>query len=132
MNIIDKVGWIHVEKRTLLLVRSKGKDMFYFPGGKREEGESDLESLARELKEELGIDLQLETAHYFGTFRAEAHGQEVPTHVEAILYTGAFDGKLEPQSEIEEMAWFSHADFNRLTPLARQVVTELWETGMID
>lgn len=46
------------EGRVLLAQRLPGKHlagMWEFPGGKREEGESPLDALARELREELGI-----------------------------------------------------------------------------
>ncbi|WP_222853731.1 hypothetical protein [Fodinicola acaciae] len=39
---IDSLAWIHVRDRRLLSVRTRGKDKFYPPGGKREPGESDV------------------------------------------------------------------------------------------
>lgn len=45
---IDKIAWIHLEQRRLLTARNAGRDRFYLPGGKREPGESDLETLVRE------------------------------------------------------------------------------------
>ena len=39
----------------LLVARSKGKALFYIPGGKRDEGESDHETLCREIDEELDV-----------------------------------------------------------------------------
>jgi len=35
----------------VLSTRSKGKDTYYLPGGKRESGESDLDTLEREIDE---------------------------------------------------------------------------------
>ena len=37
---IDKLGWIYIKNKKLLGVRSKGKDVYYIPGGKRERGET--------------------------------------------------------------------------------------------
>ena len=54
---IDKLAWIHIKEKQLLSTRSKGKEAYYLPGGKREPGESDAAALIRELKEELGIDV---------------------------------------------------------------------------
>ncbi|MGC9551516.1 NUDIX domain-containing protein, partial [Vibrio metoecus] len=46
------LAWVLIQDGKLLAVRSKGKALFYFPGGKREAGESDEEALIREIKEE--------------------------------------------------------------------------------
>jgi len=60
MRRIDHKGIYGVLKKenSILLVRkSRGpyKGLFDFPGGRKEEGESDEEALVRELKEETGI-----------------------------------------------------------------------------
>ncbi|MEK6909452.1 MAG: NUDIX domain-containing protein, partial [Candidatus Aenigmatarchaeota archaeon] len=75
MDIIDKLAWVRIEDRKILVTRSKGKDVWYIPGGKREQGESDQEALIREIREELSVDLILETIKYVGTFKAQAHGK---------------------------------------------------------
>ncbi len=50
---IDKIAWVSITQGQLLCARSKGKDIFYLPGGKREPGESDADTLLREIDEEL-------------------------------------------------------------------------------
>jgi 8-oxo-dGTP diphosphatase len=59
--MIDKLAWCCIKDKRLLGARSKGKNIYYIPGGKREEGESDHEALIREIKEELSVDLKPET-----------------------------------------------------------------------
>lgn len=49
----DKLAWIYIKNRKILSTRSKGKNVWYIPGGKREKGESGKEALIREVKEEL-------------------------------------------------------------------------------
>ena len=44
---VDALGWVRIENRRLLGVRTSGKNSFYLPGGKREPGESDLDALPR-------------------------------------------------------------------------------------
>jgi 8-oxo-dGTP diphosphatase len=132
MRIIDKLAWIHIKDRKVLFLRSKGRDMFYFPGGKREPGETDLQALARELKEELDIDLKSETAQYVGTFKALAHGQKEPTEVQSACYSGEYDGKFAPQAEIEELAWLLRSDREKLTPLGVLLLEHLYSIGKID
>lgn len=43
MDLIDKIAWIFVKDRKILCTRNQGKDVWYFPGGKREVGESDTD-----------------------------------------------------------------------------------------
>jgi 8-oxo-dGTP diphosphatase len=65
---------IRKEGRVLVTQRKPGRHLglsWEFPGGKVEEGESDHEALARELREELGIHVEIttkcfETKHRYG------------------------------------------------------------------
>ena len=52
---IDTVAWVHLDSGRVLCARPRGKDIFYVPGGKREGGESDLQTLLREIAEELTV-----------------------------------------------------------------------------
>jgi 8-oxo-dGTP diphosphatase len=70
MKSIDKVAWILLKEGRILGARSKGKDKFYIPGGKREAGESDNETLIREIREELSVEIIPASIAYFGTFSA--------------------------------------------------------------
>jgi len=65
---IDKLAFLHIKNGRLLLARSQGKDTYYIPGGKREDGETDQAALIREVKEELSVDLQPDTIQYVETF----------------------------------------------------------------
>ena len=47
-GVIDKIAWIHLDDGKILSTRSRGKDVYYLPGGKREPGETDLDTLVRE------------------------------------------------------------------------------------
>ena len=51
--MIDTVAWVHLENGRILCARPRGKGVFYVPGGKREGAESDLQTLLREITEEL-------------------------------------------------------------------------------
>uniref|UniRef100_UPI000AB7DCFD NUDIX domain-containing protein n=1 Tax=Peterkaempfera griseoplana TaxID=66896 RepID=UPI000AB7DCFD len=55
--LIDTVAWVRLEGGRILCARSRGKDVFYIPGGKREGTESDLQTLLREVEEELAVAL---------------------------------------------------------------------------
>jgi len=131
MKIIDKLAWIHLENHKILSTRSKGKDTFYIPGGKREAGESDHETLLREIKEELSVDLKKETLVHFGNFEAQAHGHAEGILVKMTCYTGAFKGTLEPAAEIEEMQWLDSSDMNKISPVDKIIFKYLKDRNLI-
>ena len=101
MPHIDKLAWIEIQNRKVLVARSRGKDRFYIPGGKREVGESDVEALRREIQEELHVELLEESLEYVGLFSAQAHGHPEGVLVQMRCYTGQYSGNLTPDSEIE-------------------------------
>ncbi|MDC0711197.1 NUDIX domain-containing protein [Stigmatella sp. ncwal1] len=120
---IDKIAWIHLANGRILTARSKGKDTYYLPGGKRDPGETDLDTLAREIEEELSVRIKPETISHLGTFEAQAHGKADGVQVRMACYTADFDGELKPASEIEELAWLTYADRDRVS-LVSQIIFE--------
>ena len=75
MSLIDKLAWIEIQDKSILLAKSRGKNIFYIPGGKRETGETDEQALCREIKEELNVNIDKNTLKHLGVFEAQAHGQ---------------------------------------------------------
>ena len=113
MKIIDKLAWIEIQDRKILSTKTRGKDTFYIPGGKREEDESDFDALIREISEELTVDLDPSTLELFGVFEAQAHGKTDGVIVRMTCYTGSYSGNLKANAEIEEVVWFTHKDKER-------------------
>lgn len=70
MTEMDKVALIEIRNRKILSTRSKGKSKYYIPGGKRVNNETDEQTLVREIKEELSVDIVPGSLKYVGTFRA--------------------------------------------------------------
>jgi len=131
MKIIDKLAWIHIENKKILSTRSKGKDTFYIPGGKREVDESDHTALIREIKEELSVDLKAETLVHFGNFEAQAHGHSEGVLVKMTCYSGDFEGTLKPAAEIEEMEWLDTSDVGRISPVDKIIFKYLNERNLL-
>jgi 8-oxo-dGTP diphosphatase len=126
MTTIIKSALIDIEDKGVLMVRSKGKTMFYFPGGKVNSMETIEDALVRECKEELDIDVDKASLQQIGgTFSAIADGSHKT--VECDCFRGRYTGTLKPSSEIEEMRRFSWDEVHLLTPLAVQVFTYLHE-----
>lgn len=102
LKTIRKVGLAAVESGHLLVVRKRGGALFILPGGKPEGKELDLETLNRELHEELGC--AVAHTRFEGAFTDEA-AEMSDTLVVVRLYAGTLVGTPQPAAEIEEMAW---------------------------
>ncbi len=131
-EVIDSVSWVLVRGRRLLTVRTRGKDKFYLPGGKREAGESDVECLCREVGEELGVDLDPRSFSLFSVLDELADGYSDGRRVHMTAYTARYGGRLRPGREIAELAWLGSADTHRCPPAGRRVLGVLAERGEID
>jgi 8-oxo-dGTP diphosphatase len=121
--VIDTVAWVRLEHSRILCARPREKDIFYIPGGKREGAETDLQTLRREIAEELTVTLLPETVRHVRTYEA---GQ-----VRMSCYTGEYAGTLAPSSEIDELAWFSYADRDRVPPVDQLLFDDLKASGQL-
>jgi 8-oxo-dGTP diphosphatase len=88
----------------VLLVRKRSSSIFIQPGGKAEPNEQLLSTLARELNEELGVELDIASAVYLGEFEDVAVN-EPGRRVRANAFACSISGIPAPQAEIEELAW---------------------------
>jgi 8-oxo-dGTP pyrophosphatase MutT (NUDIX family) len=132
MKEIDKIAFIYLKDGKILSTLSKGKDTYYIPGGKRENEETDEETLIRECKEELSIDIKKSTIKYYGTFKAQAHGKSEGIIVKMTCYTAEFDGELEASSEIQEMTWLDYSNLNvKISPVDELIFKDLYDKNLI-
>ncbi|HLN18578.1 MAG TPA: NUDIX domain-containing protein [Patescibacteria group bacterium] len=131
-KIIDKLAWIYIKERKILSTLSKGKDKFYIPGGKRNNGETNQEALAREILEELSINLIPDTVNYFGKFEAQAHGKAEGIIVRMTCYTGEYSGELKADNEIEKIVWLQYNDKVNCSPVDNIIFDYLKEKNLID
>jgi 8-oxo-dGTP diphosphatase len=126
----EKVAWVLVRGNRVLVTRSHGRDRFYFPGGHREPGESDSETLVREIDEELQTAIDSGSMVHFGTFEiGEGHPDHDPFRM--ICYTADHRGELTPSREIAEKAWFCYADRDRVSAVDEMAFDALHETGRL-
>ena len=128
---IDKIAYIHTENGKVLISRSKGKTKYYFPGGKREIGETDEETLIREISEELNVKIIPSTIQYVGTFKAQADGYAEGVIVKMTCYRADFEGDAMPSNEIEEIKWLNFSDIDSVSEVDKIIFQFLKEEGTL-
>ncbi len=131
-QFIDKLAWIYIKNRKILSTRSRGKDVWYIPGGKREERESDQQALVREVREELNVDLYREKIQLYGIFEAQAHGEPEGTIVRMTCYTGEFLGVFEARAEVEAFGFLSYKDKDISSEVDKLIFEDLKKKNLID
>ena len=114
------------QRGHVLLVRKRGTESFMQPGGKREPGESDLDALARELREELGCGVVPGSTKKLGVFEAPA-ANEPGQRVQATIYAAELSGGIACQAEIEDHTWIDPREpgDTPLAPLTRDTILPL-------
>lgn len=131
MKIIDKIAFIYLKDKKILSTLSKGKDTYYISGGKREGEEKDEETLIRECKEELTIDIIKDTIKYYGTFEAQAHGKSEGILVKMTCYMADFKGEIKASSEIQEIRWLDYSNLDIISPVDKLIFKDLYEKDLI-
>ena len=98
------------------------------PGGEIEEGESPVQAAIREVKEELGVEVELVRLLYFDEFPADSNG--------VIWTAGLFQGRNHEQPEIKEpkkcsaIGWFSRDELGDI-PLASFTRSDFLRIGWL-
>ena len=124
MKIRHRVAAIIIQANKVLLVKGKGYPELWTPGGKMDEGETEKETLRRELKEEVDLDLQTNT--FFKEYFLKS-----PYNLDYMTKTRCFlakvKGKPKPGHEIEKVVWYGKEDFEN----KRYKMLEENEKGLI-
>lgn len=131
-TVIDKLAYLYVEDKKILVTLSKGKDKWYIPGGKREDKETDQIALIREVKEELSVDLKSDTIKYYATFTAQAHGKPKGILVQMTCYFAEFLGELKPDSEIEAIDFFKYHQKEQTGYVDQIIFDQMFQDGLIE
>lgn len=131
LQTIDKIAFIHLKDQQILMALSKNNDTYYIPGGKRETGESDQETLIREIKEELGVEIIPNTIKYYGTFEAQAHGKTTGTMVKMTCYEAKFTGQILASSEIQDLAYYTYAQKDLTGPVDQIIFEDLKKKNLL-
>lgn len=129
---IDKIAFIETRNGQVLSTKSKGKTKYYIPGGKRELGESDAQTLTREIAEELNVKIDIDTIEYVGTFKAQSDGAKDGVLVKMTCYKAKYKGNMKPTSEIEEIRWLNYKDLDIISAVDKKIFKFLKERGELE
>ena len=129
---IDKIALIKIKDGQVLSTRSKGKINYYFPGGKREAGETDEQTLIREIREELSVEIIPNSYKYIGTFKAQSDGMKDGIIVKMTCYSADFTGILNANNEIEEIKWLNYADIDTVSAVDKIIFDFLKDKGELE
>ncbi|AKS41078.1 NUDIX hydrolase [Wenzhouxiangella marina] len=91
-------------QERVLLVRKRGSEIYIQPGGKPDAGEAPLDTLERELREELDVTMDRAQALCLGRFEDEAvHEPDARVRTESWLVQ--VQGEPRASAEIEALRW---------------------------
>jgi 8-oxo-dGTP pyrophosphatase MutT (NUDIX family) len=131
--MIRTAALAHVRDRRLLQARSAGKEVFYMAGGKIDPGETPVQALCREVREELGV--AVTAFRELGVFECEAYGHAPGTGLHMTCFTAELTGEPRPASEVAELRYFTvseYAAMPHVAPGSMLVFRRLHELGLID
>ncbi|MGN4048365.1 NUDIX hydrolase [Pseudomonas sp. SM4] len=114
-----------------LLVRKRGTTAFMQPGGKIEAHELPVHALARELEEELNLQIDPAQATFLGQFSAPA-ANEPGFVVQADLFLLTINVVVSPAAEIEEVIWIDPTTDGDvvLAPLTRDKILPFYRASL--
>ena len=95
-------------------------------------GESDKQTLVREVSEELTVNIIPDTIEYVGTFRAQSDGAKEGVMVKMTCYKAQYNGTFHPNMEIEEIRWLDSNDTDRISEVDKLIFRHLVSIGELN
>lgn len=122
-------GCIIINDNKVLLVYEKNREFWGFPKGHMEEGENEIETALREVKEEVGLDVQIDTEKRY-TLNYIIRDEIDKT---TVLYVATPQNEkiVIQESEIEKIKWCDFEEalntltFNDWKEMFKKVIKDL-------
>lgn len=117
-----RVAGIVIKDNKILLLKGRGYEELWTPGGKVDGDETSEECLRREFKEEVGVEIT--DIKFYKEYNTASFYDNVP--LIEIIYLVSIKGEIKPDAEIESFLWFSKDDFyNKKYPMITHTGEEL-------
>lgn len=132
--LIEVVTLLHILEGRLLMARSRGRNGFYLPGGKIDAGETAIEALHREIREELSAEIVEGSLVPFGHYVEQAFGQPEGVMVSARAFVGSLNRAPIASNEIDELRYFTAEEYGReihRAATSEAVIRDLRNRGMM-
>jgi 8-oxo-dGTP diphosphatase len=133
LDAIQKVGAAIVSNGKVLVVRKKNQPSaeYYMAGGRMEDGETQRETLLRELAEELSV--KASRYEYIDSYEDNAVFEGTPIIIHA--YYVEIEGEPKAASEIKEYIWidaeFEAKGLSVSSIMGKRVIPRLVELGYL-
>ncbi|MDT3006408.1 NUDIX hydrolase [Staphylococcus argenteus] len=110
----------------ILLVQVRHREKYYFPGGKIEEGETQVHALLREIQEELNLTLTENDIEYVGTIVGPAYPQhDMLTELNGYRsLTKIVWNHITINNEITDIRWIDKKDDKLIAPAVKVWIEE--------
>lgn len=131
LRVIVRAIVLNNDKNKVLLVKNKGTDFWYPPGGGWECGKETIEQCAiREVHEEVGADVRPMKLMYVQEFRNEEK-KKVAIELFWICEIVSFDEDashvdLDPDGAVETYRWFSEDEMKQVTVFPEILKDVFW------
>lgn len=120
-----------IHDRRVLMVTARGRDVLYLPGGKLDPGETPVEALVRESREEIAVELDGPSIRSLFTVTTQAHGEPVGRMVTMTLFAATTPDTPTPSSEVDSLHWVTTADTPRCPPAGVETLARLHALNLI-
>ncbi len=110
---LPTAGLIVIKNKQLLLAYSKNKQAWYLPGGKIDKGETAIQSLIREIKEELNLTIEEQDLTFYRHIAAPAYGEAAHIIMEQDSFLYELTQEINPANEIAAVQFFDLPSYHK-------------------
>lgn len=120
--MIYAAAFVAIKDNKILLTRTRDNTIWYQAGGKIEQNETPIQTIVRELKEELSLELTTDDMRYLGNITTDNHDRT--TIVSLECFTAEINQEIKPCAEISAIKWFDFDDTEFVAPAVLEVVAK--------